>query len=428
MWDIYVKHYLKRNRAASLSILATVFISVIFLSFFTTLFYNLWMDERARALYEGRIWKPTTLTILYAAILLLICTALLVMIYYAFEMTKDGRMHQIGMLQSVGATPEQIFIVLMEEALVLGFLPLVPGMLPGIALTYFFTVKANEVNRIAGNMEVTFIYNPKLFFLTALLCCSTVWLAAARAALRLSKTGTLEAMRGEMGELSEKWGRKRLRFKTKHRSLEWEIARRSIYARRKSFRTASLSLTLSYLAFSLFLNLWVISGISRQITYFERYWDTWDAQRRIAEMTYEQLIERAYNMTMGGVCVLLAGIGIANLFANMLGSIRMRRREFARYQSMGFTQESLWRMLILETAFVALRPICISLPVNVLFVMWAIHISPPTMQDYLKAMPVFPLALFAAAILVFAGAACLISGKRILEADMVESLKDDTLY
>lgn len=428
MWNIYVKNYLKRNQAASLSILSIIFISVIFISFVTTLFYNLWMDEQARAVYEGRNWQPALLTILYGLILLIICSALLVMIYYAFEMTKDGRMHQLGILQSVGAAPGQIFAVLMEEALVLGLLPLIPGILPGIGLTYLFTVKANEVNRIVGNMETTFVYEPGLFILTVLLCLLTVGLAAAGAAVRLSRIGAMEAIRGDMGEVQERKSRRIVRFKSKHRNVEWEIARRSMYGRKRAFRTASISLTLSYLAFSLFLNLWVISSASRQVTYFERYWETWDAQRRILEMAHEQLTERAYMLTMGGMCVLLAGIGIANIFANTMGSVCIRKREFARYQSIGFTPESLWRILIMETSFTVLRPICISVPVNAVFVVWAVHISPATMQDYLRVMPVLPLAAFAFAILAAAYLACYLSGRRILEENMVESLKDDTMY
>lgn len=428
MWNIYVKNYLRRNRAAGLSVLTTVFISTVFLSFLTTLFYNLWEDERARACYEGRSWQPTILTGIYAVILFLSCAALLALIYYAFEMTKDGRMHQLGILQSVGATPRQIFWVLMEEALVLGILPLLPGMLPGIGLTYLFTRKANEVNRMVGNMEVAFVYGPKPFFLTVFLCLLTVGLAAAKAAGHLSRIGILEAIYGEKEEGMGKGKRRLPRIRTSRRKIEWEMARRSMAVRKRAFRTASVSLTLSYLAFSLFLNFWVISGASRQITYFERYWDTWDTQRRMLETAHEQLIESAYMTAMGGMCILLAGIGIANIFANLMGSIRMRRREFARYQSIGFTPGSLWRMLILETASVALRPILISIPVNALFVVWAVHISPPTMQDYLRVMPLLPLAAFAGAILAAAGLACYLSGKQILEADMTESLKDDTLY
>lgn len=428
MWDIYVKPYLKRNRAASVSVLSIVLLAVIFISFLVTLFYNLWLDEQVRAAYEGRTWQPALLMTLYGVILLIICMALLIMIYYAFEMTKDGRIHQLGILQSVGATPGQIFTALMEEAFALGVLPLIPGMLPGICLTWLFTEKANEVNRTVGNMETQFVYHPFLFFLTAALCLLTVWMAAARSALHLSRMGVLEAVRGRTEELFEKRKRRFVRTKSTYRNVERELARRSMRVKKRAFRTASISLTLSCLAFSLFLNLWVISSVSRQITYFDRYWNTWDAQRQALEITHEKMIESAYMLTMGGMCALLAGIGIASIFANLMGSIRLRRREFARYQSVGFSTESLWRLLILEAAEAAVRPILISVPVNVLFVLWAVSISPPTIKDYLEVMPVLPLAAFAGSIAVAAGLACFLSGRRIMEADIVESLKDDTLY
>ena len=43
---------------------------------------------------------------------------------------------------------------------------------------------------------------------------------------------------------------------------------------------------------------------------------------------------------LGGFCVLLALIGIGNLFSNTLGFVRQRNREFARYMSIGMTP---WR-------------------------------------------------------------------------------------
>lgn len=55
-----------------------------------------------------------------------------------------------------------------------------------------------------------------------------------------------------------------------------ELARKSIYARRKAFRTTTLSLGLSFLAFISFLNLETISGIFTEDTYFNQYRDKWD--------------------------------------------------------------------------------------------------------------------------------------------------------
>ena len=45
----------------------------------------------------------------------------------------------------------------------------------------------------------------------------------------------------------------------------------------------------------------------------------------------------------GGFCVLLAVIGIGNVFSNTLGFVRQRKREFARYLSVGLTPEGMKR-------------------------------------------------------------------------------------
>ncbi|MFR3752688.1 MAG: hypothetical protein ACLTW9_11080 [Enterocloster sp.] len=52
---------------------------------------------------------------------------------------------------------------------------------------------------------------------------------------------------------------------------------------KKAFRASSLSLTLSFMVFSLFLNFWVLSGLSTKYTYFERYKDTWDLMAAVKE-------------------------------------------------------------------------------------------------------------------------------------------------
>lgn len=52
-----------------------------------------------------------------------------------------------------------------------------------------------------------------------------------------------------------------------------------------------------------------------------------------------------YKLIIGALCVLLAFIGIANVFSNTLGFIRQRKREFARYMSIGMTPEGMRKCL-----------------------------------------------------------------------------------
>lgn len=59
-----------------------------------------------------------------------------------------------------------------------------------------------------------------------------------------------------------------------------------------------------------------------------------ESENRIQErMTNGQI--QGSMVISGGFCVLLAIIGIGNVFSNTLGFVRQRKREFARYMSVG---------------------------------------------------------------------------------------------
>lgn len=425
MWELYSRNYLKGNRTVGRSIRAIILISSFLLSFITILFYNLWLDEKARSAWEGRAWRPSVLTWIYGTVLSLVCLTLLVMIYHAFEMTKDGRLHQLGILQSVGATPRQIYMVLAEEAFVLGIPAMIPGILAGAAGVYLLASAVRRVNRMTGKPEMVFDCPLGLLLLVTGICVLVLLLAANCAATGLSRITALEALRGGAAVKNET---RRFRAVPWPAGIEWELARRSLHARRRSFRTASLSLALACMAFSLYLNFWAMSSASRQHTYFERYESTWDEERYAAEMENEKLLETGYTLFVGGMSGLLACIGVANVFANTLGSVQMRKREFARYRSLGFTDRGMWKIVMTEGCLTALRPILFCLPVNLCFVVWGVSYAPITWKDYLAAAPILPFGLFAGAVMTAVGSASFLAGRKILRADLLEGLKDDTQY
>lgn len=425
MWELYSKNYLKENRTVGLFLRIMILIASFFLSFFLLLFYNLWADEKARSAWEGRTWQPGVLTFIYGTILTLVCLTLLSVIYHGFEMTKEERLHQLGILQSVGATPHQIYRVLLEEAFVLGIPVMIPGMLAGVLGTRLIAMAAGNVNRMTGKMEMVFYCPLWVLLLAAGACILVLLLAANRAALRLSRITALEALRGEASGLV-RMSRFRLAFRLP--GAEWELAEKSLYARRRAFRTATLSLTLAFLAFSLFLNFWALSSASRQHTYFERYESTWDEARYAEEMQYENMMETGYTLFIGGLCGLLACIGIANVAANTLGSVQTRKREFARYRSLGFTDREMWKILAAEGCLTAFRPILFCMPVNIGFVIWGVSYAPITWGDYFAVFPLVPLGIFGGILVLAVGLSVFFAGRKILGADLVESLKDGTPY
>ena len=78
------------------------------------------------------------------------------------------------------------------------------------------------------------------------------------------------------------------------------MAGNALKAQKKALRTSTLSLTFSFLGFTLMLCFFTLSGISTNYTYFERYQDAWDVMATvkdtpIEDFTYEDEIHALDN-------------------------------------------------------------------------------------------------------------------------------------
>ena len=71
-------------------------------------------------------------------------------------------------------------------------------------------------------------------------------------------------------------------------------------------------------------------------------------ENRVQEKIDNDAMLNGYQLIIGALCALLAMIGIANVFSNTLGFIRQRKREFARYMSIGMTPEGMRKMFRIE--------------------------------------------------------------------------------
>lgn len=81
----------------------------------------------------------------------------------------------------------------------------------------------------------------------------------------------------------------------------------------------------------------------------------------------------------------------------------------------------------MEAFVTAGRPILITIPLTaaaVTFMLAASHLNP---EVFLREAPIIPVAAFAAVIIFFVGLAYFIGGRRVLNCDLSEILKDDTL-
>ena len=278
MWNSFSIRYIKENRTASLLLSGAVFLASMLLSLMTALAYNLWTDHVKQETAKGVTKvEPTALFVVYAVILVVMCAALIAMIHNAFAVSMQSRLHQLGILKSVGATPRQIRTFLLQEAMTLSLLPMVIGMALGIGVCWIFVDQAIRLGQNLGldiQYQVTFSYHPLAAVLSLAAAFFTVLISAWMPAKKVSRLTPLEAIfRGEE-PLPDKM--RSFRLADRLTGVCGVLARRSLHNRSKSMRAAGLLLSLSFLGFFLFLTVETISGLSTQETYYDKYHDSWD--------------------------------------------------------------------------------------------------------------------------------------------------------
>ncbi len=152
-----------------------------------------------------------------------------------------------------------------------------------------------------------------------------------------------------------------------------------------------------------------------------------ESENRVQERLSNDSLIQGMVMIFGAFCVLLAMIGIANVFSNTLGFLRQRKREFAQYMSIGLTPLEMRKIFCIEAFVIAGKPLLITLPLTVLFVQFAVTASYLDPMVFWAEAPILPVLIFAAAIVLFVALAYYIGGKRLLQCDLNETLRNDTL-
>ena len=229
---------------------------------------------------------PPLLMAFYLTVLLIVSASLILIIHNSFAVSMNTRVHQFGIFSSIGATPGQIRTCLLQEAAVLCILPILFGSLLGIALSFGIIQLVNILaDGIAGRHEAVFSYHPLVFAVTILASALTVFVSAWLPARKLSRLTPLEAIKNT-GELQLK-RKKNSSILTLFFGIEGELAGNALKAQKKALRTSTLSLTLSFLGFTLMLCFFTLSEISTNHTYFERYQDAWDVMATVKDTKIE---------------------------------------------------------------------------------------------------------------------------------------------
>ncbi len=152
-----------------------------------------------------------------------------------------------------------------------------------------------------------------------------------------------------------------------------------------------------------------------------------ESENRIQEAEANDKQIQGMMTIFGGFCVLLAVIGIGNVFSNTLGFVRQRKREFARYMSVGMTQGEIKKMFCVEALTIAGRPILITLPLAVITVGYMLKISYVEVGTFLAEAPLIPIMIFMLAIWGIVAFAYYLGWRNIRKINLAEVLRDDTM-
>lgn len=151
------------------------------------------------------------------------------------------------------------------------------------------------------------------------------------------------------------------------------------------------------------------------------------SENRIQERLSDKIMRKGAAGILGAFCVLLAVIGIANVFSNTMGFLRQRRREFAQYMSVGMTTESMKKLFCIEALVIAGRPIVVTVPLTVAamaFLIRASHLEP---VEFLTEAPMIPIVLFMLSVFGFVGLAYFIGGRRMLRCSLADALRNENM-
>ena len=288
MWKAYSAGYIRNNKTGNRFIMTISFLASMLLSLVSGLFYNLWVDQVNQTIVAtgNSEVEMTPAIIAYIVVFSVSSIALIMMLHHAFAATMTTRIHQLGILKSVGATRRQIRKALTNEVFVLSLPAIVIGNIVGIGLAWMFMAFIITSTADLRDYTLTFVYSPIVFLGSFLFSVLTALISAWIPAKKLSRITPLDAIRYGNEPVIKRV--KKYRIHSAIFGIYGELARKSLYSRRKAMRIGTMSILLAVLSCVSLLNMFGVSNLSTEKTYFDRYEDNWDFLVASEESTYSK--------------------------------------------------------------------------------------------------------------------------------------------
>lgn len=276
MWKAYSVGYIRHNQASNRFIMAISFIASMLLSLVSGVFYNFWMDQVQQAVTATGSTQVETTPAIVAYIIVFSCASigLVMMIHHAFAATMTNRVHQLGILKSVGATPKQIKRALIYEILAISAPAILAGNILGIGLSWLFIKCILVLTDSLRDYVLVFQYAPAVLLGSVSFSLLTAYWSAWLPARKLSRISPIEAIRSADQPVMRRI--RRYRLFSRIFGVYGELARKSLYVRRKAMRVGTVSIMLAVFSLVSLLNIFGISNLSTEKTYFDRFRNAWD--------------------------------------------------------------------------------------------------------------------------------------------------------
>ncbi len=91
------------------------------------------------------------------------------------------------------------------------------------------------------------------------------------------------------------------------------------------------------------------------------------------------------------------------------------------------TPANIRKMFFIESLVIAGRPLLITLPLTIVFILFAVTASYLDPMEFLAQAPILPVLLFALAIWGLVTPAYYLGGKKVLGSSLAETLRDDSM-
>lgn len=211
-----------------------------------------------------------------------------VLIYSSINSSIVEKMNQLSLLKCIGATPSQIRGIIYKEALILGCISIIPGILIGHSITWFV------INIVLKNkMQINF-YNIdtslslKVVIGVVLITSITIIISTIKPALKASKISLMQGIKNDASKSENNLKKRKSKFLRHILGVEGELAYRNLRANNRSFIITTLALAVSlvmFLVFTCYVNA-MITGINKMAN--NRYSD-------VEIFTYSDITQYIYD-------------------------------------------------------------------------------------------------------------------------------------